>query len=243
MTQPFQHLGGGFYGKAIRHRRPVDHDHRQAKIASSIEFGARTIATGVLGDDQLNIVVCQQLAVGYEGERPTGDDGCGMGQGQRAGLVDQAQQVVMLRGCGESIEVLATDGEENSCRCGRQGDDGSVDVGDMVPFVACDGFPRGTVQRDQGGFGGFAGSDGVMAHRGGKGVGGVDDMADVFGVKVGNQPVDAAKAANALGQGLRGGGVGAAGVGIDGVDFGIRQGFGERVRFRCAAKQQDAGHV
>ena len=242
MIQPFQDLGGRVDCRPVGHGRPINHEDRDTKVAGCVQLGAGAIATGVFGDDDFNIFYYHKVAVGRESEGPSADNSCDIQKGQFAGLVDEAQKVVMLRFCGEWFKVLPTDREENAGWGVGQGGDSSLDGGDVAPNVAFDRGPWQAVQGNQGGFGGVAGGDGVKAHHGGEGVGGVDDMGDLVGFQVVDQAVNTAETADALRQWLRGGGIGAAGVGIGGVDFGVGQGFGEQVRLGCAAKQQDAHH-
>lgn len=240
MIQPFQYLGGRVDSQPVRPRWPINHDDRQGQIAGGVQLGAGTFATGVFGDDDFNVVEDHKVAVGRESERPSGDNRCDILKGQFAGLVDEAQQVMMLRLGGERVEILATDGEENLGRRVGQGGDGGGDVGNVRPIVAVNRRPGRAVQGDERGFRGLTGGDGVVGHRGGKRVGCVDNMRDFSGLQVGDQAFDAAKPAGALGQGLRGGGVGAASVGIGGVDLGIVQGLCQQVRLGRATKQKDA---
>ncbi len=228
---------------ARRDGRAVDQDDRQGKRAGGGQFGLGARATGVLGDDDVDAVVGQQGKVTFGGEGAARDDGMGIGQGQRLGRrVDEAQKVMVLWGLGEKAKVLASDGEEDAARGRTKGSDGGFKVGDMGPVVLRSGNPRRAFEGDQGRSGFRTCSDGIRAHLRGERVGRVDDMGDGFGIEIGFQALDAAKAADADGQGLGDRGFGAAGVGIDSVHLRPGQRAGHLRGFGCSAQDEDARH-
>ena len=71
-------------------------------------------------------------------------------------------------------------------------------------------------------------------------MGGVDDMCDRLGLEVGHQPGHAAKPADAGGQGLGHGAVGAPGIGKHRVDLGFDQGARQGAGFGGATQKKDA---
>lgn len=241
--QPGHDLGCAAGDGARRDGRAVDQDDRQVKVAGGSQLGLGPGATGILGDDDVDAVVGQQGAVAFGGEGAPCDDRFGLRQGQRFGRrVDEAQEIVVLRGLREEAKVLATDGKEDSARGLAKGRDGGFKVGDMGPVVLRSGDPGRAFEGDQGRAGFPAGDHGVRAHLRGEGMRRVDHMGDGFGLDIGLEAFGAAEAAHADRQGLGDRGFGATGVGIDGVHLRLRQDAGHVRGFGCSAQDEDARH-
>ncbi len=113
----------------------------------------------------------------------------------------------------------------------------------MDPFIASNGPPRRALDRYQLGTCFGAGCDGVAAHRGGKRVGCINDVADTFGAQIIDHTGDAAKSAHAHRQRLGQRVAGSAGIREHGIGPGIRQGKSQSARLGGAAEKQDARHV
>jgi hypothetical protein len=148
----------------------------------------------------------------------------------------------VLRLGREGIEMLAADGEEDALRRAFQRGDGGREVRDAGPVVAFGGRPGRAFQGDQRGAGGGAGGDGVGAHLRGEGVGRVDHMGDLFGLKVGDKPLYPAKAADAHVDRLAHRRLGPAGVGVDAGQARFGDRLGHEVRLGRAAEQEYACH-
>ena len=240
MSEPVHHFGHCLDTGAGRDQWAVAQDHRQRQYAGGVKFGTGTGTTRVLGDKPLNAVGFQQRKVTVQREGTARDHRDGLGQRQRfGGRINQSQQVVMLRLCGEGRQVLPTDGQKDAGRFAGQGLHGGTYITHMGPAVT---GPRRAFQRHQRHSGSGTGGDGVAAHSGGEGVGGVDDMCDSFGLQVADKAGYSTKTARALRDRLRCGTFGAAGVGIAGVQPGSDQGAGHFIGLGGAAKQKDAGH-
>ncbi len=240
MTKPLHDLGHSFNALAWRNGRAVDQQDRNLQRAGGVQFGARAGAAGVLGNYELNAVAFQQIEVAFQREWATRDDGLRVWQRQGGGRVDKAQQVAVLRMSGKGREILPTDGGENAGRLHRQGGKAGVEIGEVAPDVAGLGLPRPAFKGNEGGSGGGAGLDGMVAHLGGERVGGVDDMRDSFGLQIVDKAGCSTKATPALRQGLRQRITGATGVGIDRIHPGIGQRAGHQASLGGAAKQKDA---
>lgn len=236
----FRHAAGD---GALRDGRTVDQDDRQVKVAGGGQLGLGPRTSGVLGDDDVDAVIRQKRAVAFHCEGASCDDGMGIGQGQRFGRrVNEAQEIVVLRGLGEEAKVLATDGKEDSARGIAQCGDGGIKVGDVGPVVLRSGGPGRAFKGDQGRAGFGAGGHGIRAHLRGEGMRRVDHMGDGFGLDIGLEACGAAEAAHADRQGLGDRGFGATGVGIDGVHLRLRQDAGHLSGFGRSAQKKDARH-
>lgn len=243
MIEPGHHLVDVCRSGALRHCWALDHDHRNAALASGVDFGAGAVAAGIAGDEDSNVLVAHQGKIAVFCERPAGDDDLGVRQGQiGTRLIDEAQQITVLRPGGERREMLAADGKEDGCRFIRESSDSVFEVGDSDPVVAIDGRPGGADESDQWRCGFGAGGDGILAHGIGEGVGRIDDMSDGCIVQVGGETFGAAVSPGAHGERLVDGNLGAARIGIDRVKARIGDGACQRVGVTCSAEYEDAGH-
>ncbi len=243
MTEPKHHLRDCVDGWTVGHGGPVDQDNRQTQCTGGIQLGAGTGAAGVFGDDPVNVVNRQQVAVIFEGEGAARNDRYGVRQGQGFGrVIDQPQQVMMLRAGSKRCQVLATDGQKNPGRRIGQGGHGGFDIGHTGPKVARNVSPWRALQGYQRSASGRAGGNSVAAHFSGKRMGGVDHMGDRCGLQVIDKARGSAKTAAALRQGLRRGRGGATGIGIDGVLTGVGQGAGHQTGLGRAPQQKYARH-
>lgn len=241
--QPIHHLGDVSDCFTRGNRWPVDHDDGQAEGAGGSDFGDSTLAAGILGDKDLCAMIAHQIAVACKGEGAARNDDARLRQGQWiGGRIDETQQVMVLRLAGEGLQMLAADREEDAAWGRAKGCGGGGEVWCMGPVVTIGGRPGRAFEGNQGQAHAGAGGDGMGAHLRGERVGRIDDMGDVFHRQIGHQPCDAAKAAQAHGQGLRHGIFRTARIGIDGIGIVIMQRAGEKPRLGRAAEQKDAHH-
>ena len=243
MTKPCHHLCHGSAYGSCGQGLPVDHDDRQAQQPRRVDLGAGPRTTGILGDNDLDLVLAQQVHIIFQPERPAGYDDFGIGQRQRRRWrIDKAQQIMVLRGAGEVVKVLASDGKKDP-RPGRWlGTCGGLDVRHSDPVVLRPRRPGRTLQGHQVNMAARGRINGIAAHLRGKGMGCVHDMGDPFGCQIVAQTFHAAKAANPLGQGLQKRLRRAPGIGKDRVKAGLRQGARQKAGFRGSAQQKDACH-
>lgn len=240
--KPVQNLFDGLNAVPLGYGGTVDQDHGQRQVAGGVQFGAGADAAGVLGHDVGDLVGFQQRKVAFQREGASRYNRIGLGQRQGFGRIDKAQKVMMLGLYGKNLKVLATYGEEDAGRGIGQRRSGCRHIRHGLPLVTGDGVPRLTLQRDKRQVGDFGGGERMYAHLRGEGMGGVDDVGDGFVAQVFHQTFHAAKAADALWQGLGNGRLGSAGVRENGCNALICQGFGENRGFGGAAEQKDAGH-
>lgn len=243
MRQPRHHLsraaGDGLAGQG----GPICHQDGDAKSAGCVELGLGPRTPGVFSDDMGDLVVTQKRCVIGDLKRPTGQNDCGVGQGQRAFWgVNETQQVVVLGLAGKKIKLLLANGKKDARRGFRHSVRNVLQPGEVDPVVRRASNPRRTLKPDQR-CAGLAGSrKGIAAHARRKRMGGVDDMADIFARKIGQQALHTAKATDACWQWLGDRRGGAAGVGINRLNPGLDEGFGHHGGFSGAAQKENA-HV
>ena len=239
---PSQNLSHAVNPWPVRHIGAVDQDDGQVQVTRRIQLCTRPRTAGVLCDDMGDAMGLQQGQITLQRKGSARDQGRGLGQRQRGGLVDQPQKVMVLGLYGEIFQILAADGQEYPCRIIGQGRDGTRHIGHALPIVTFGRLPRCAFKRHQRGLGDSGGLNCMAAHLGGKGVGGVNQVGDGFIAQIARQTGNAAKAANALGQGLAQGGFSASGVRENRVNTLISQSFRQIRSLGRAAKQKDAGH-
>ncbi len=244
MSEPIHHFGDRGQGQPGGQGGAADHHHRQSKLARGIDLGARALTAGILGDDDVNMVLAEQRDITFDPERSAINHNFSFRQAQSCcRRIDQAQEVVVLRRAGEGAQGLTTDSQEYSLRLRRQGQRCRCFVGNDGPAVARFRAPRRAFERCQWHANRGAGFDGVAAHLGGKGVSGVDHLGDHFGAQIGHKTLHPAKAAGPPGQGLRRRFSGATGIRIDGIHSRSGQCLRHQVGLGGAAQQKDACHA
>ena len=238
LQNPLNAVNAGPFG----HKRAINHNHWQAQLARRVNLRPRARTARVLGDDMGDVVRLQQVKIALQCKRAARDQGCGLGQGQGCGVIDQPQMVMRLRLYGEIFQVLSPDGQEHPGGIIGQCRDRTRHVGHKMPKVALRCLPRGAFKGDKRGFRQGCGLHRVATDLGGEGMGGVDQVGNGSLLQVIHQPRHPAKAANTLRKRLAQGRLGAARVGKDRVNPLIGQGFRQIRRLGRAAKQKDAGH-
>lgn len=239
MTKPVHHALNRRTDRTRRDCRPVDHHDGQAQQMGRVNFCPRPTSTRILGHDPFHAMFAHQFNITFQPEGSAINDNFGLGQWQRPlGWIDQSQQIVVLRGQGKLGQMLSSDGQKNPGRRLGQGGGGGGDVGHAGPVA----LPRRPFQRHKRNPGQGCRLNRIAAHPGGKGVGGINDMADGFGAQIVGQPCHPAKPANPLGQGLRHGCRRATGIGKHRIDPSRSQCAGQQTGLGRAAQKQDACH-
>lgn len=240
MTQPRQNLGHRGHNATRRQRRPVDHDNAQAQRTGGEYLGLGPRATCIFGDDMGDLVGLQKGGIASTVKRAARDDDASLWQGQRTRRVNQPQQVVVLGFGGKAVEVLLANREKNPRRRIWQSGHCRCHVGHMDPIIPRFGPPRGALQDQQLHPARKAGVNGVPAHLGGKGMGGIDNMCDAIGPHIVTQAHHTAKAAHARGQGLQHGMRRAPSIGKDCGHTLCGKGRGKLAGFGGSAQQEGA---
>lgn len=245
LIKPVEHALNRGHGVPVRQLGAVDHHHRQAQCAGGVQLGLGPGATGVLADHPVDGVFGEKRCVPVNGERPTRNDHGVMRQGGgRFGRINEAQDIRVLGVGGESLHMQTTKGEHDPlCRAIQSGNS-ALYVGHMVPAVARLRRPGRAGQGQKRYAALRTGMKGIPAHLRGKGVCGVNDMADVMVRNVAGQPLDTAKAANPMRDRLRARGIDTARVGKRGLNLALCEGPRKGAGFGRAAKNKEVGtHV
>lgn len=201
--KPRQHLFHRPRDTAIGQGGPVDHDDRQAQFPRGVDLGARAVSTRVLGDDMGDAVIAQQRQILGQTEGTARDDGMGIWQGQSVRLIHQPQQVMVLGRTCELVQMHPANRQKHPRGGIRQGRRRPFNIGHPQPVIARSLNPRLTLQRDQRHAGQGGSLNGIAAHLGGKGVGGIDQPRETFGLQIARQAVYTTKPAHPHGNRLR----------------------------------------
>lgn len=202
--KPDHRLIHGCAQPARRHGGPRDQQHRHTQGPCRQQLGLRPDPARILGDNQFDPVTAHQRKVIVIGERAAVD----LDDGLRQGLVslrriDKAQQKNMLGQSREIGQMLASDGQKNAlCRPIQRLHD-SGNIGHFTPVIGGAWLPCRALDRAIGDVQMRAGRDSVTADGGGKGMGGVDDLANIFACQIIAQPRDTADPPDPDRQGLR----------------------------------------
>lgn len=243
MIEPGHDIFDGCRGLAMWHRRPFDHDDWNTELAGGTDFGAGAAAAGIARHEDCDVLFAHQGKIAIQGEWPAGDDNLDVRQRQiGTRLIDEAQQIAVLRLSREGCEMLAANGEENGRRFIRESSDSVFEIRNGSPVVAIDGRPGGADESDQWRCGFGAGDDGILAHGVGEGVGGIDDVGDGLIAQESGEAFRTTVTTGAHGEWLIDGNLSAARIGIDGIKARVGDAVRERVRVTCSAEYEDAGH-
>ena len=225
---------GGFHA--------LDHYHLDAERVCGRDLGVGSGATGILADDDIDLVLPQQAGFIALVERSAREDVAAVRHIERRNdRVDATDQIGMLWRRRELAGFLPPDRQEHTARSLAQRTDCARDIGHGKPSVSFLPLPTRTAKcedRRPGTFGGFSRIGRNLVR---EGVRGIDQQIHPFVSQVTNESIDAAKAADSRrqGQGFRI--HGAAGKRNRRLDIPARrQTLGQLPRFRRAAEDQYA---
>lgn len=227
-----------------RHRRPRDHHHGQAKIARGDQLGARRLAAGILGDDDVDRCPLHERGLSGKIERRPGEQHLEMRQiRRRIGRIDAAQQIMVLRRDLEGGRLKPANGEEDPGRCRAKRQSRAGHIGHLDPaIVGCGspGRPDDLQQRNASlpgclhGIGGDARREGMRR---------IDQKIECLGPERCGKPLDAAKAADPKRQRLGGRRSGASGKRKRRLDpRQTGESAGERSRLTGSSQNEQALH-
>lgn len=243
MTQPRQHIFRAMDLVPLGNGGAVDHQHRQAQFARGDEFRFGARAARVLADHKVDGVALQQRTIARGGKRPAIDHKRVVRQRWRlVRLIDETQQVMVLRLRSKCSDVHPPQRQQNAQAGAGERGNGRVDIGHRAPAVPCDRLPGGARQRDVRHVDAPGGLNGMSAHRGGEGVGRVDQMGHARFAQVIGKPVHAAEPADTHRHRLRARAFGAASIAESSGDAMSGQKAGQRAGFGGATQNKDFWH-
>lgn len=225
-------------GRSARH-----HHHLDTEQAGCLDLriGGRTAA--VLGDDDVDIVLSQQIAFTVQRERTPIKDIVDIIKRKRwFDGIDAANEVVMLR-CGfRMMRTLPARRQEDSAGEGAKRFDGSRNALHVPPAIARPALPFKTAQSDGSNTGGPSCESGIGRNSFGEGVRGVDQKVISAGLQEIGKCGSAAETADADRNRLRGRFFGASGKRQQNIAIiPRRERLGQQPRLAGAAEDQDAG--
>ncbi len=220
----------------------LDHDHCDTERAGGGDLAIGGGAAAVLGDDDVDLVLDQQLTFGGLLER-TGRENVMRFGNVEPGCdgIDAADQVAVLRRTFEMKRLLSADGEEDTFRHGAKSADRVRDGANTRPAIARFLLPHGAAQSKKQNTGTACGDGGVVGDASGKGMGGIDQKIEISSLQKFGKSVAATEAAAAGRNGLHHRLGRASGQRKQAVAIGaLSQRGGQLPRFGRAAKDQDA---
>lgn len=244
----FQPIKNGVHsrdGITFRQLGAVNHHHWKVQSSRRGQLGLSPGAASVFANHNLDTLVLKQLGVACDGERTARHNHSVMRQGRRLfRRIHQAQDIVMLRLRGERGHVQTPQRQHDLLGGPVQRGDCTGDIGHVSPIVPFAGLPFRPLQGQQRHVRRAAGMEGIPAHLCCKRVCGINHMADVMLVQIGDQTVNTAKAANTMGNGLRTGMIDTARIGKGRLNATAGQALRECAGFGCAAENKEIGaHV
>ncbi len=243
MRQPVQNLRDIRQLGPLRQGRPVYHQNRQAQRPCGIQLGPRAGAARILGYNQLRTVTFHQGPIIFNRERAPRNDHITIRERQSVRIVHQPQKIVMLRlGC-EVMKMHAANCQEDAAGWTRQRFDCAFNIRYVLPVVPVLRDPGRPGQSSQGRCDPRTGFHRISAHLRRKGMGRINNMADVVLADVPNQPLCTAKPAYAHGHGLRARAIDATSVRIRGGNTLLSNRFCQSIRLCRTTKNQEVGHV
>lgn len=226
-----------------RGRRARDHHHLDAEQAGCLDLRIGGGTAAILGGDDVNVVLPQQIAFAFQRERTPLEDIVDIIKCKpRFDGIDAADEVVMLR-CGfRMMGALPARRQEDMAGGGAERFDGSRNALHVPPAIAGHALPFGTAQSDGGNAGGLSRESGIGRNALGEGVRGVDQQTISAGLEETGKCGSAAETTNANRNRLRGRFFGAAGKRQQNIAIITRrERLGQQPRLAGAAKDQDAG--
>ncbi len=229
--------------EARRHGRALDHRHRQAQHPRRVKLGVGAVAPGILADDELYAMITHQRRIPLDREGAPIDDQIMVRQvWTRIGLLDEAQQITMLRLGSECGDMHPAEREHHALRRPVERGDRGFDGGHDRPSIAFDGPPGRPAKRDERDAGDPRRGDRIRADLRGEGMRRVDEVRDPLVAQIGREPVRTAEPAYPNRNRLRAGPCSAARIAQRRGEFTIGDRRGQRRGLRRAAEDKDVRH-
>ena len=239
MSNPIHNLIHTAYFVPGRQFGPINHQNRQVKRTSGVQFGTRSVTARVLRHVQVDAMLSQQCVIGRQIKRSAINDDVVIGQRRRrVGRINETQNIVVLRLGDETGNLGPADGQKDTFRVDGQPLQGGVHIRRVRPVITFLRCPCRAVQRDQRHAAAFRSGDGVAAYLRGKRVRGIDHMSDFEVFQIGHKTFNTAKTACAGRDGLFARSFGAPGIGQHCIHRGIDKTQGKIAGTIGAAEDQ-----
>jgi hypothetical protein len=218
-----------------------NHDNRQPQMARRAEFGEGRLAAAVLGHENVDRFLAQELFLRFNREGAAPKDYAMARQVRRKReRLNRANKIEMLLRCPEGPDLQAADRQKNALRFTPERGGGSSHIGGIDPIVPRLWNPRRARQNNKRNFR-PRGRDRRMArHLFGEGMRGVYEHIYSLGFEIGFKSVRAAKTAGPIGNFWCVERLGAAGEGQHGRNAALpRKEVRELARLRSPAKHEN----
>jgi hypothetical protein len=223
-----------------RPRRARYHQHRYTELSRRFDLGIGSRAAGVLGNNEADAVFSQELDFVLHRKGTARRDVAGMRHAQRRlDGIDTANEVMVLGSRLKRQQFLTAKGQEGVFSVWSQSLNRSLDIGNILPVIAIQFFPSGSLKSNQRDVGHVSRLRRVGGYLRRIGVGGIDKkIKAVFGDE-GGKAIRPAKAAAAHRHRLRHGIAGAACHGQQKSVAGfVRQFASQYAGIRCATENE-----
>lgn len=198
MIEPGNNFCDGLNRLSVRQRGTLEQNHWQTQRARSGDLAVAGAAAAVLGDNDIDVVACQQSPIIGLAERTARGEIDGVGnRKRRLDRIDAPHQIDMLGRGGKRLDFFAAHGEKHAARDLSQRLDGLGHISDFDPLVAVGLGPSDTAQRQQRNFGAQSGANGIDGDDGGVRMRGVDQRLDTLLAEILLETFRTTKATNA----------------------------------------------
>lgn len=220
-----------------------DHHHLDAEQAGCLDLRIGGGTAAVLGDDDVDLVLPQQIPFAFQRERTAIKQIIDMiKRKRRFDRIDAADEIVMLRRGFRMMRALPARRQEDMAGGGAERFDSRRNALHLPPAIAGDALPFGTAQGDRSDTGGLGGKGGIGRNPFGKRMRGVDQQVITAGLQEIGKCGSAAETANADRNRLYGRFLGASGKRQKNIAIvPRRKRLGQQPCLAGAAKDQDAG--
>lgn len=131
-------------------RRARYHQHGNAELSCRFDLGIGSRAAGVLGHDEADAVFPQELDFVFNRKRTSRRDVAGMGHAQRRlDGIDTANEVMVLGRGFKGQQFLTAKGQKSMLAVWSQSLDRCLDIGNVLPVIAIQFFPGGSLKSNQ----------------------------------------------------------------------------------------------
>lgn len=184
-------------GGNARRWTALDHDHLDAERSRGRDLAIGGAAAGILGDDDVDLFVLEQLPFAVLIEGTAGQNVTAVANGKRRlDRIDAADEIAVLGRRRKAPGFLSADGEENAARRGAERRHGGIDAFHAGPSVTLDSLPSRPAQRKDRHPRCFSGNRRILGNPVGERMGRIHEQVDAFLSQIIDQALDTAEAAD-----------------------------------------------